>query len=63
MTFNTLTDVNLSVFYNEDINHKVAIKHSLLFSKIDNVVHAILNGSWTIVVTDKSLERREENED
>ena len=42
MTFNTLTDVNLSTFFNDEINHKIAIKHSLLFSTIDNEIHAIL---------------------
>ncbi|SFZ97363.1 Type IV fimbrial assembly, ATPase PilB [hydrothermal vent metagenome] len=37
MTFPRLKDVNLEPLWRDDINHKLAIRHSLLFSTIDGV--------------------------
>ena len=42
MKFPQLTDVNLEPLWEEDINHKLAIRHSLLFSSIDGVPNAIV---------------------
>lgn len=42
MRFPKLTDVNLDPLWEEEINHKLAIKHGLLFSEIDGEKHAIV---------------------
>ena len=42
MNFNKLVDVNLDVLFQDDINHKMANKHSLLFSTINGENHCIL---------------------
>ena len=47
MYFPRLQDVNLEPLWEEEINHKLAIKHALLFSTID--------GSATAIVTQESL--------
>jgi general secretion pathway protein E len=47
MQFPKLQDVNLDPLWEEEINHKLAIKHSLLFSEI--------NGIATAIVQQKSL--------
>ena len=45
MHFPRLQDVNLDPLWEEEINHKLAIKHSLLFSEIDNVKTCIVEES------------------
>jgi len=45
MYFPQLTDVNLEAFWSEEINHKLALKHALLFTTIDDEVHAIVTDS------------------
>ncbi len=47
MYFPSLQDVNLEPLWEEDINHKLAIKHALLFSEI--------NGISTAIVTEETL--------
>ena len=47
MYFPRLQDVNLEPLWEEEINHKLALKHALLFSQI--------NGISTAIVTDESL--------
>ncbi|RLA71094.1 MAG: type II/IV secretion system protein [Epsilonproteobacteria bacterium] len=47
MQFPRLTDVNLEPLWEEEINHKLALKHALLFSTI--------NGVKTSIVEKKSL--------
>jgi general secretion pathway protein E len=47
MHFPHLQDVNLEPLWEEELNHKLAIKHSLLFSK--------LNGVKTAIVEDETL--------
>ncbi|MDQ7047106.1 MAG: GspE/PulE family protein [Sulfurovum sp.] len=47
MQFPHLTDVNLEPLWEEEINHKLALKHALLF--------ATINGVKTSVVENKSL--------
>ncbi len=47
MQFPSLTDVNLEPLWEEEINHKLALKHALLFSTI--------NGVKTSIVEKKSL--------
>jgi general secretion pathway protein E len=47
MYFPRLQDVNLEPLWEEDINHKLAIKHALLFSEI--------NGINTAIITDDTL--------
>jgi len=42
MYFPTLQDVNLEPLWKEELNHKIAIKHDLLFSNIDNIDTAIV---------------------
>ncbi len=42
MHFPRLQDVNLDPLWEEEINHKLAIKHSLLFSELDNVKTCIV---------------------
>jgi len=42
MQFPHLQDVNLDPLWEEDLNHKLAIKHSLLFSELDGVKTAIV---------------------
>jgi len=42
MQFPRLQDVNLEPLWEEEINHKLALKHSLLFSTIDGVKTAIV---------------------
>lgn len=42
MQFPRLQDVNLEPLWEEDVNHKLALKHSLLFSTIDNVKTCIV---------------------
>ena len=42
MNFPRLDDVNLEPLWEEEINHKVAIKHALLFSTIEGVKSAIV---------------------
>jgi len=42
MRFPRLQDVNLEPLWEEDINHKLAIKHSLLFSEIDGIKTSIV---------------------
>jgi len=43
MKFPTLEDVNLEPFVDESIDHKLSTKHSLLFSKLDDVPVAIIH--------------------
>jgi len=45
MQFPRLQDVNLEPLWEEDINHKLAIKHALLFSELDGVKTAIVEES------------------
>ncbi len=45
MQFPTLQDVNLEPLWDDEINHKLAIKHSLLFSEINGVSTAIVTKS------------------
>jgi general secretion pathway protein E len=47
MHFPRLQDVNLEPLWEEEINHKLAIKHALLFSEI--------NGISTAIITDETL--------
>jgi len=47
MHFPRLQDVNLEPLWKEEINHKLAIKHALLFSEI--------NGISTAIVTEETL--------
>jgi general secretion pathway protein E len=47
MFFPSLQDVNLEPLWEEEINHKLAIKHALLFSEV--------NGVATAIVTEESL--------
>ena len=47
MYFPRLQDVNLEPLWEEEINHKLALKHALLFSQI--------NGVSTAIVTDTTL--------
>ena len=47
MHFPRLQDVNLEPLWEEEINHKLAIKHALLFSQI--------NGINTAIITDDTL--------
>jgi len=42
MHFPRLSDVNLEPLWEEEINHKVALKHSLLFSQIDGEKRCIV---------------------
>jgi general secretion pathway protein E len=42
MQFPRLQDVNLEPLWEEDINHKLAIKHALLFSEVNGVSTAIV---------------------
>jgi len=42
MHFPSLQDVNLEPLWEEEINHKLAIKHSLLFSEINGVNTAVV---------------------
>jgi general secretion pathway protein E len=42
MQFSQLQDVNLEPLWDESINHKIALKHSLLFSTIENVDSCIV---------------------
>jgi len=42
MQFPTLQDVNLDPLWEEDINHKLAIKYDLLFSEVNGVSTAIV---------------------
>jgi len=42
MHFPRLQDVNLEPLWEEELNHKLAIKHSLLFSEIDGVKTCII---------------------
>ena len=42
MHFPRLQDVNLETLWEEEINHKLALRHSLLFSTIDNVKTCIV---------------------
>lgn len=42
MQFPTLQDVNLDPLWEESINHKLAIKHALLFSEVNGVSTAIV---------------------
>ena len=43
MKFPFLEDINLDPFWSEEIDHKFALKHSLLFSKINDKITAILD--------------------
>ena len=45
MQFPHLQDVNLDPLWEEEINHKLAIKHSLLFSELNGVKTAIVEES------------------
>jgi len=45
MYFPRLQDVNLEPLWEEEINHKLAIKHSLLFSELDGVKTCIVEDS------------------
>ena len=45
MKFSHLEDVNLEPLWEEDVNHKLAIKHALLFSTIDEVKTVVLEES------------------
>ena len=47
MQFTRLRDVNLEPLWEEEINHKLALKHALLFSQID--------GEKRCIVEEKSL--------
>jgi len=47
MHFPRLQDVNLEPLWEEEINHKLAIKHTLLFSEV--------NGISTAIITDETL--------
>ena len=47
MQFPRLNDVNLTPLWEEEINHKLAIKHDLLFSEIE--------GEKTVIVAEASL--------
>ncbi|HSR73832.1 MAG TPA: hypothetical protein VLL31_03230 [Sulfurovum sp.] len=42
MQFPRLQDVNLEPLWEEEINHKLALKHDLLFSQIDGVKTCIV---------------------
>ena len=42
MHFSQLQDVNLEPLWQEEINHRLAIKHSLLFSMIDEVASVVV---------------------
>ncbi len=42
MQFKHLSDVNLDALWDDDINHKIAIKHNLLFSSIDGIKTSIV---------------------
>jgi len=42
MHFPTLQDVNLDPLWEEDTNHKLAIKHFLLFSEVNSIATAIV---------------------
>jgi len=42
MNFPRLTDVNLEPLWEEEINHKLAVKHALLFSQIDGEKRCIV---------------------
>ncbi|MDQ7086278.1 MAG: GspE/PulE family protein [Sulfurovum sp.] len=42
MYFPQLQDVNLEPLWEEEINHKLAIKHAVLFSKINGIATAIM---------------------
>ena len=42
MHFPSLQDVNLEPLWEEEINHKLAIKHNLLFSEINGIATAIV---------------------
>jgi general secretion pathway protein E len=42
MHFPRLQDVNLDPLWEEEINHKLALKHSLLFSMVDDVKTCIV---------------------
>jgi len=42
MQFPHLQDVNLEPLWEEELNHKLALKHSLLFSEIDGIKTAIV---------------------
>ena len=42
MQFPQLQDVNLEPLWEEEINHKLALKHSLLFSMVDGVKTAVV---------------------
>ncbi|SFV71188.1 Type IV fimbrial assembly, ATPase PilB [hydrothermal vent metagenome] len=45
MHFPRLQDVNLEPLWKEEINHKLSIKHSLLFSEINDIPTAIITES------------------
>ena len=42
MQFPRLTDVNLEPLWEEEINHKLALKHALLFTDIEGVKTCIV---------------------
>jgi len=42
MQFPRLQDVNLEPLWEDEVNHKLAIKHSLLFSEVNNIKTAIV---------------------
>jgi len=42
MQFPSLQDVNLEPLWEEEINHKIAIKHALLFSEVNGISTAIV---------------------
>jgi len=42
MQFPHLEDVNLEPLWEEEINHKIAIKHNLLFSEVNSIKSAII---------------------
>ncbi len=42
MKFPTLVDVNLEPLWEDDINHKLAIKHSLLFTEVNSIPTVIV---------------------
>ncbi|HFD13754.1 MAG TPA: type II/IV secretion system protein, partial [Epsilonproteobacteria bacterium] len=45
MYFPHLQDVNLDPLWEEDINHKLALKHALLFSTLDEIKVCIVEKS------------------
>ena len=42
MRFDTLVDVDLEPLWEDEINHKISIKNSLLFSTIEGIKKAII---------------------